>query len=148
MLEEVRAADGLILGTPNYLGDTSSGFRALYERLIFQSITYQTENRSYNQRKIPDLFLMTSNAPQELYTPELYGRVISNYQQTLSTFVGPTKVLISADTLQVKDYGKYNWTMFDASSKVARHETVFPQEMQEAFSLGARMAAAPWDEED
>ena len=148
VLQEIRAADGLIVGTPNYLGDASAGFRALYERLIFQSITYQTQNRSCNQRRIPVLFVMTSNAPQEMYTPELYGRVVSNYQQTLNTFVGPTKVLISADTLQVKDYSKYNWTLFDAASKMARHETVFPLEMQEAFSLGARMAAAPWDGED
>ena len=31
VLEEIRNADGLILGTPNYLGDVSAGFRALYE---------------------------------------------------------------------------------------------------------------------
>ena len=43
VLEEIRTADGLILGTPNYLGDGSAGFRALYERLIFPSHTYRTE---------------------------------------------------------------------------------------------------------
>ena len=29
-----RKADGLIIGSPNYLGDVSAGFRALFERLI------------------------------------------------------------------------------------------------------------------
>ena len=144
VLEEIRTADGLIIGTPNYLGDASAGFRALYERLIFQYITYKTAPRSYSARKIPVLFIMTSNAPQEMYTPEFYGRVVSNYQQTLETFIGPTKVLISADTLQVHDYDKYDWTMFDADAKRARHETVFPQEKADAFSLGAKMAAASW----
>lgn len=144
VLEEIRTADGLIIGTPNYLGDASAGFRALYERLIFQYITYKTDPRSYSDRGIPVLFIMTSNAPQEMYTPEFYGRVVSNYQQTFSTFIGPTKVLISADTLQVKDYDKYDWTMFDAEAKRTRHETVFPKEKQEAFSLGSQMAAAPW----
>ena len=146
VLEEIRAADGLVIGTPNYLGDASAGFRALYERLIFPYITYKTEPRSYSSRKIPVLFIMTSNAPKEMYTPEFYGRVVSNYQQSLCTFVGPTKVLISADTLQVDDYDKYDWTMFDAEAKRIRHETVFPKEKQEAFALGARMAAAPWNE--
>lgn len=146
VLEEIRTADGLIIGTPNYLGDASAGFRALYERLIFQYITYKTEPRSYGDRAIPVLFIMTSNAPQEMYTPEFYGRVVSNYQQTLSAFIGPTKVLISADTLQVNDYDKYHWTMFDAEAKRVRHETVFPKEKQDAFSLGARMAAAPWED--
>ena len=36
-------ADGLIIGTSNYLGDVTAGFRALYERLISQSLTYKTE---------------------------------------------------------------------------------------------------------
>ena len=35
VLEAIRNADGLIIGSPNYLGDVTSGFRALYERLIF-----------------------------------------------------------------------------------------------------------------
>lgn len=146
VLEEIRAADGLIIGTPNYLGDASAAFRALYERLIFQYITYKTSPRSYSGKKIPVLFIMTSNAPQEMYTPEFYGRVVSNYQQTLGTFVGPTKILISTDTLQVNDYDKYDWTMFDAKAKRTRHETVFQEEKQEAFSLGAKMVAAPWNE--
>ena len=35
VLDEIRHADGLIIGTPNYLGDVSAAFRSLYERLIF-----------------------------------------------------------------------------------------------------------------
>lgn len=45
--------------------------------------------------------------------------------------VGPTKVLVCGDTLQVNDYSKYNWTMFDPDAKKKRHE--------EVFSLGAEM---------
>lgn len=147
VLQKIRNADGLIIGTPNYLGDASAGFRALYERLVFQFITYKKEPRSYSNRRIPVLFVMTSNAPEEMYTPELYGRVVSNYQQTLGVFVGPTKVLISANTLQVNDYEKYDWTMFNANEKRTRHETVFQTEKQEAFSLGAQMVTAPWIDE-
>lgn len=146
VLEEIRDADGLIIGTPNYLGDASAAFRALYERMIFQYISYKTEPQSYSERKVPVLFIMTSNAPQEMYTPEFYGRVVSNYQQTFRTFLGPTKVLISTDTLQVHDYDKYDWTMFNVEAKRERHEVVFPKEKQEAFSLGAEMVTAPWNE--
>ena len=32
VLEAIRNADGLILGTPNYFGDVSADFRAVYER--------------------------------------------------------------------------------------------------------------------
>ncbi len=139
VLEAIRHADGLIVGTPNYLGDVTAGFRALYERLIFQSLTYKMEPRSYNEHLIPVLFIMTSNAPEEFYTPDGYGRMIANYQNSLSAFVGPTKVMICGNTLQVKDYGKYDWTMFDPEAKKLRRETVFPSEMEMAFALGAEM---------
>ncbi len=115
VLEEIRDADGLILGTPNYLGDVTAGFRALYERLIFQSLTYKVEQMSYNENRIPVLFIMTSNASEEFYTQIGYDKMLSGYQNTLSNMVGPTKVMICGDTLQVNDYGRYNWTMFDAS---------------------------------
>lgn len=139
VLKEIRHADGLIIGTPNYLGDVSAGFRALYERLIFQYITYKKNPTSYSDRRIPVLFIMTSNAPEEFYTPEGYGRMTAGYQSSLSIFIGPTKVMICGNTLQVNDYDKYDWTMFDPEAKKARHETVFPGEKNEAFRLGAEM---------
>ncbi len=39
------------------------------------------------EHAIPVLLIMTSNAPDTMYT-----RLIQNYQQTLSAFVGPTEV--------------------------------------------------------
>lgn len=146
VLEKIRHADGVIFGTPNYLGDVSAGFRTLYERLIFQYLTYKKEQMSYNDRSIPVLFIMTSNASEEFYTPEgLYGKMVSGYQNSLSNFIGPTKVIICSDTLQVNDYDKYNWTMFDPEAKKARHETVFPKNKQETFHLGAEMVNNPWE---
>lgn len=147
VLEDIRTADGLILSTPNYLGDVSASLRALYERLIFQYITYKTDPRSYNDRKIPVLFIMTSNAPEEYYIPDGYGRMVENYRNILSAFIGPAKVLISGNTLQVSDYDRYNWTMFDTEVKKERHETVFPLEMQNAYSLGAEMVGGNWGQD-
>ncbi len=145
ILDDIRSADGLIIGTPNYLGDVSAGFRALYERLIFQSLTYKTEPRSYNERRIPVLFIMTSNAAEEFYAQIGYDRMLANYQNMLCNMVGPTKVMISSDTLQVSDYSKYNWTMFDPEAKKQRHETVFPTDKEKAFSLGAEMTGGIWE---
>ena len=146
VLEDIRTADGLILGTPNYLGDVSAGLRSLYERLVFQYITYKTEPRSYNDRRIPVLFIMTSNAPEEFYPQIGYDKMLSGYQNTLSAFIGPTKVLISGNTLQINDYDRYNWTMFDAEGKKERHENIFPLEKQKAYSLGAEMVGGNWEQ--
>ena len=143
-LEAIRTADGLIIGSPNYLGDMTAGFRALYERLIFQALTYKTEVRSYNEKQIPVLMIMTSNASEDYYAQIGYDAMLQRYQGTLGTFVGPTKILISSDTLQVKDYNRYNWTMFDSEHKKARHEAVFPEDKKTAFTLGAQMVRNSW----
>jgi NAD(P)H-dependent FMN reductase len=136
VLDAIREADGLIIGSPNYLSEMSASFRALYERLIFQSLTYNRETPCCNQNVIPVLFIMTSNAPDTLYTG-----LVQRYQQTLSGFVGPTDVLISGDTLQLKDYSRldWEWSIFDPKAKKLRHETVFPQECQAAFDKGAKL---------
>jgi len=144
VLKAIRNADGLIIGTPNYLGDVSAGFRALYERLVFQSLTYKTEVRSYNNKKIPVLMIMTSNASEDFYPQIGYDEMLQRYQGSLRTFVGPTKILISSDTLQVKDYSRYNWTMFHVDAKKQRHETVFPEDKKKAFALGEQMVNNPW----
>lgn len=144
VLDEIRNADGLIIGSPNYLGNVTAGFRALYERLIFQSLTYKKETTNYNEHRIPILFIMTSNAPEDYYDQIGYDKMIAEYQKTLSAIVGPTRVMVSGNTLQVNDYDKYNWTMFDPEIKKKRHETVFPVEKQKAFTFGAEMVNEPW----
>lgn len=133
VLDAIREADGLIIGSPNYLSELTASFRALYERLIFQNLTYNTDKPCCNEHMIPVLLIMTSNAPDSMYKNMLQG-----YQQTLSSFVGPTEVLVSGDTLQLKDYSKtdWPWSLFDSESKQKRHEEVFPEECKKAFEMG------------
>ena len=137
VLDAIRESDGLIIGSPNYLSNLTASFRALYERLVFQSLTYNLERPCCNERPIPVLLIMTSNAPDTMYLDMMRG-----YQQTLSRFVGPTDLLISGNTLQLKDYGKtdWPWTLFDPEEKRLRHDTVFPLECRTAFEKGARLA--------
>ncbi len=137
VLDAIREADGLILASPNYLGELTASFRALYERLIFQNLTYNLETPCCNEHPIPVLLMMTSNAPDTAYL-----RLLKNYQQVLTRFVGPTELFVSGDTLQLKEYSKtdWPWTMFDPEEKQRRHEAVFPQECQKTFELGARLA--------
>lgn len=137
VLDAIREADGLIIGSPNYLGELTASFRALYERLIFQSLTYNAKTPCCNQNVIPVLLIMTSNAPDLMYRDLLHG-----YQQTLNRFVGPTEVFVSGDTLQLKDYSKtdWEWSIFDPEKKQQRHDTVFPKELDKAYAAGQKLA--------
>ncbi len=138
VLDAIRESDGLIIGSPNYLGEMTASFKALYERLVFQNLTYNRETPCCNQKPIPVLLIMTSNAPDTMYTD-----LLQNYQRTLSGFVGPTELLVSGDTLQLKDYSKMDWpwSMFDPEAKKLRHDTVFPQECKKAYDMGAALVS-------
>ena len=136
VLDAIRASDGVIMGAPLYVGDMSAGFRALYERLIFQYLTYNQDNPCCNERPVPVLLIMTSNAEDTYYLP-----LMQNYKENLSGIVGPTELLICGSTRQVKDYSKLDWpwSWFDPAAKQQRHETVFPEECRKAFELGAEL---------
>ncbi len=136
VLDAIREADGLIIGSPNYLSEMSASFRALYERLIFQNLTYNRENPCCNERKIPVVLIMTSNAPDTMYL-----NLVKNYQNTFSRFIGDCEILISGNTLQLKDYDAtdWKWSMFDPESKIKRHEEVFPEECQKAYEMGKKL---------
>ncbi len=132
VLDAIREADGLIIGSPNYLGELTASFRALYERLVFQNLTYNADAPCCNSNPIPVLLIMTSNAPDTYFSG-----LMRNYRQVLSSFVGPTQLLISGDTLQLKDYSKTDWPWyFDGEAKLKRHATVFPEEIKRAFEIG------------
>jgi len=136
VLDAIRESDGLIIGSPNYLSEFTAVFRALYERLIFQNLTYNKEKPCCNQHPVPVLLIMTSNAGDKAYLD-----LVGGYKGTLDRFVGPTETLISGNTLQLKDYSKtdWPWTLFDPKAKQERHETVFPEECKKAFEMGARL---------
>ena len=137
VLDAIREADGLIIGSPNYLSNVTASFRALYERLIFQNLTYNRENPCCKEKDVPVLFILTSNAPDTMYTD-----LLNSYKQTFSSFVGPCDVLVSGDTLQVADYSKldWEWSIFDPDKKKERRESVFPQERKKAYEMGKSLA--------
>lgn len=143
-LQAIREADGLIIGSPNYLGDVSSEFHAIYERLMFQTLTYQKDPHRYDFRRIPVLFIMTSNAGKEFYAPLGYGKMMKRYKRGLEEAVGNTKTLIAGNTLQVKDYRRFDWNIFDPKAKQEHHDKVFPEDKKKAFQMGARMVKRAW----
>lgn len=136
VLDAIRESDGLIIGSPNYLSELTASFRALYERLIFQNLTYNIENYCCNSKQIPVLLIMTSNAPDTSYT-----HLVENYKNTLERFIGPTKTFVSGNTLQLKDYNAtdWKWTMFNPEEKIERHEKVFPEERKKVYNLALGM---------
>ena len=48
-------------------------------------------------------------------------------------------MMIAADTKQVKDYSRFNWTLFDVEAKIKRHDEFFSEELAIAKAAGNRL---------
>lgn len=66
VIEKILDADVLLIGSPIYFGQPTSGFRALIERLIF-CITSYDDGSSYFTGKVNVGIFYTMNAPLEFY---------------------------------------------------------------------------------
>ena len=88
---------------------------------------------------IPVLLITTSNWDESYYDKMGYTTMLEKYKKMLDNYVGPTKIMICGNTLQVEDYSKYGWNYFDPIEKKAHHAKVFPLKLKEARELGASL---------
>lgn len=141
VLERVRDADALIIGTPLYYLTESAGTRAFLERLCFPYLKYSNEVRSLFPRRINTALIYTMNLNEEFLEALGLGQRFSMNQGLLAMHFGACELLLSTDTLQFSDYDKFDADMFDKEAKYRRHEEVFPEDCKRAFDLGVRMAS-------
>ena len=154
VLDRVKQADALVIGSPVYYGAESAATRAFLERLCFPYLKYSKDARSLFPRRINTAMIYTMNAPDHILQRIGYDRMFAMTQMTLRMHFGACELLLSTDTLQYSDYDKYEAEAFDKNAKRQRHAKVFPDDCTRAFALGVRMASGkvpdpkpmPWQE--
>ncbi|MDR1175500.1 MAG: flavodoxin family protein [Treponema sp.] len=141
VLDKIDSCDGLIIGSPIYIGELSASTRALIERLTFQYISYGADRKPRFTRRIPVGLIYTMNVPEEALESSGYPARFQFYEDLFTGIFGPVKTLLSTATWQAEDYGKYGMTMFDEGARRKRREEVFPQDRLRAFDLGRELEA-------
>jgi len=142
VLERIRNADALILGSPVYLGTATGEMRSFLERLVFPYLVYDREHSSIFPKKIPTAFIYTLGADEGRAKEMGFDVPIRLTEMLLGRMFGNSETLQVADTLQFDDYSKYVSSAFDPAAKAQRRKDVFPQDCQRAFELGVRLAKA------
>jgi multimeric flavodoxin WrbA len=140
VLDRVRDADALIIGTPVYYGTETASTRALLERLFFPYNDYSKDMKTLFPRRIKTALIYTMNVTEELLKMLGYDLHFASTRMHLEMYFGACELLLSTDTLQYRDYEKYESEMFDKETKIKRHAEVFPEDCRRAFELGVRMA--------
>lgn len=137
VIDRIFAADALIIGSPNYLGNITSQVNALMERLHFCALSYD-DYSNYFQGKVNVGVILTMNAGKDTYE-KWYKESMARQLEALKGLNGSMEIYACCDTLQVKDYSKYSMASFNEEHKKKMREEQFPRDLEEAFSLGARL---------
>lgn len=139
VLETLHAADAVVLGSPIYFSEVTGEMRSFVERFLFQYLNYDDYSKPLSPRKKAGL-VFTMNCPEEIFGQMGYDQLFRRYENWMKLYFGDCLTLIASDTMQVQDYSRYHLGRFDAAAKKLRHETVFPQDCQKAYDLGAKLA--------
>lgn len=87
VLDRVKQADALIIGSPVYYGAESAATRAFLERLCFPYLKYSKDGRSLFPRRINTAMIYTMNAPDQILQRIGYDRMFAMTQMTLGMHI-------------------------------------------------------------
>ncbi|OHS97977.1 hypothetical protein TRFO_09125 [Tritrichomonas foetus] len=80
------------------------------------------------------------NLPKEIGS-EKYSYIFDNVETFMKSAFGSCESYQAFNTLQVKDYTKYDITVFDGKVKHDYRDNHFPVDLQEAFQMGERLVS-------
>ncbi|MFZ2499428.1 MAG: flavodoxin family protein [Methanosarcina sp.] len=140
VLERLKDADAVILGSPIYLGNSTGEMRSFMERYIFPFLVYSADTRSLYPRNTSIGYIYTLGAKEENFDAFGFRKVIELNEWIATKIFGYSESLYSTDTYQFDDYSKYVATVFDPEEKAKRRAEVFPQDCEKAFEMGIRFA--------
>lgn len=141
VLEEILKCDALIIGSPIYFSDVTGEVRSFLERLLFPILSYNAGERELLKKSIPSAFIYTMNVPREQYENIGYQTMAERNEKLIGGLLrAESRILVSCDTYQFKDYNKYDASRFSAEEKEKVRKEQFPLDLQKAYEIGKELA--------
>lgn len=138
VIDKVFSANVVFIGTPIYLGRPTSQYFAFMERLHFSSLSYDDYSNYFKGNVNVGMFV-TMNATKEFYD-KLYKAKFESYADDFKALNGEVSLYPCYNTLQVKDYSKFNMAGFNEEEKKKVHDEHFPIDLENAYNLGVRLS--------
>lgn len=142
ILEELKTADGVVFGVPIYFMNFSADMVAFLERFYFSNYIYSAEIPTVFPKKLPSAFFLTMNMTEKHFAQFGMAAKLAPYEMVTKNIlqVAP-KMLCAFNTVQFKDYSKYESSIFDPEDKFAYREKTFAQTCAEAYEIGRALIA-------
>jgi multimeric flavodoxin WrbA len=137
VLERLKDADAVILGSPIYLGTSTGEMRSFMERYVFPYLVYSNRLPSLYPKNISVGFIYTMNIKEEYFDMVGLTKTIEVNEYMAKRIFGYSESLCCTDTYQFDDYSKYVADSIDPEEKAKRRKEVFPIDCEKAFEMGA-----------
>lgn len=140
VLEAVKSADAVIFGSPIYFMNLSAGMLAFMERLLFSNYIYSDEIPTVFPKKLPNAFIYTMNMTPKHFEQFGMSARLGMMEVFAEKILGVVpKILRVFDTVQFKDYSRYESSIFDGDAKVAHREAHFAEDCAAAYEIGREL---------
>ncbi|MCR4665807.1 MAG: flavodoxin family protein [Desulfovibrio sp.] len=143
VLERIREVDALLLGSPIYFMNVSSGFLAFFERLFFSNYLYSREIPTVFPKVMPSALFLTMNMTEAHVEQFRMRERLDMLEMTITQhFRMKPRQLWAYDTYQFDDYSRYESSIFEESAKMASRTNKWPLDCQEAYRIGRELASS------
>ncbi|MBR3722823.1 MAG: flavodoxin family protein [Selenomonadaceae bacterium] len=137
VLERIKDADALIMGSPIYFMNLSSGMMAFIERLFFSNYIYSDEIPTVFSKPLPNAFIYTMNMTEDHVKHfGIRERFAFHEDSAERILMAKPEILYAYDTYQFSDYSKYESSIFNEEHKAKYREEVFPEQLKKAYEIG------------
>ncbi len=141
LIDRILHADAVIIGSPIFLGEPTAQFRALFERLIFCTLSYD-DGPPYFQGKVNVGLIYTMNAPREYYD-SVYAPAFQDTERVFGAFLrGEVRTYASCSTQQVDDFEKYSMGRFRPEERKEHRARQFPLDLAACRAMGETLSRA------
>ena len=140
LLQEASEADVVLLGSPIYFGYISGMMHCFLERFIFPYYVYDDARSSIAPKHMQVGCIYSMNLTETAMEKLEYRKRIWLIENFMSRIIAPPESLYVNDTFQFPDYSKYVSPTFDPEKKRRRREEHFPIDLDNARSLGRKLA--------
>ncbi len=137
VLERIKTADALIMGSPIYFMNITSGLIAFIERLFFSNYIYSNEIPTVFPKPLPNAFIYTMNMTEEHVKQfAIRERFAFHEGSAEKILMSKPQILYAYNTWQFNDYSKYESSIFDPEEKAEYRKNIFPKDCETAYNIG------------
>ena len=139
VLQKIKEADGLVIGSPIYYRTITGQLHSFYERLFFPYMLYKEGYPTLVEKKMPTACIYTMNVDEKTMIEDGYRENMELWENFLEAYFKKPLIAFAFNTYQFDDYSKYICETFSEAEKGAYRDAQFPKDLENAFELGRKL---------